>query len=90
MPLVHKIHFPQHLAEQFGRGSKEKFNAYALAYCQANNPDMQIVTIKGKQQDPFEQGYILTAYKPGYSPAEMTERRNDNKKAATKKKGGKK
>lgn len=90
MPFVHRLYWPTNIAEQFGRGSKEKYNAYALAYCQANNPNMQIVTVKGKQQDPLEQGYILAVYKPGYSPAEMAERRNDNKKAATKKKGGKK
>lgn len=87
-PFVHRLHWPKNLAEMFGHGDKEKYNAYALAYCRANNPNMQIVTVNGKQQDPFEQGYILATYKPGFSPAEILERRKENK--ASKPRKGKK
>lgn len=80
MPFVHKLFFPKHLAEQQSRGDKNKYNSYALAYCRANYPNMNVVSIKGKQQDPQEQGYIMAVYKDGYSPAEILERRKGAKK----------
>jgi hypothetical protein len=86
MPHIHQLSFPKNLAEQFGRGSKEKYNDYAFSYCRANNPEMQIVSFKGQKQDPFEQGYIMAVYKDGYNPAQIQERRAENKK---KKKGKK-
>jgi hypothetical protein len=89
-PYVHKLSFPKELAEHFGRGSKEKYNAYAFAYCRNNNPDMQIVTtVKGKPEDPQSRGFVLGIYKPGFSPKEIQERRNENKKSSPKKKGKK-
>jgi hypothetical protein len=84
-PFVHKLSFPKYLAEHFSRGSKEKYNDYAFAYCRNNNHDMQIVTtIKGKPEDPQSRGFVLGIYKPGFSPKEMQERRAEKKK-----KGGK-
>jgi hypothetical protein len=84
-PKIHRLTWPGNIAEMFGKGDKAKYNSYAFSYCRANNPNMEIVTVNGKPQDPFEQGYILATYKPGYSPAEILERRKENKASKPKK-----
>jgi len=86
LPFVHKLTWPKEMAAQFSKGSIAKYNAYAISYCRANNPNMQLVTINGQPQDPFSQGYILAVYKHGSNPGDMAEQRKENKT----KKGAKK
>lgn len=86
MAYVHKIQIPEHLAQQFSRGQEAAYNSYCFAYMRGNYPEFQPVLIKGKQQEPYKQnGIILATYKPRMSPAEIAERRAENKKARAKK-----
>lgn len=84
-PFIHKVYFPKHLAEHFGQGDKTKYNLYAISYCRADNPELEIVTIKGKMQDPYEQGFLYAVYKKGSHPKEIQERRNETKRKKGKK-----